>query len=113
MEVTLKYVPWSGPAMELRLTLPEKSQEKPLANLLAVVSKAYAKRHGAVEADCAVYREGARLDLARPVGDALAAGDTVIIRPPRPAPAAAAPVVAARARPRRRLVRVNVVSDPN
>ena len=138
MEVVLKYVPRDAgrPAMELKVTLPEKAQRRPLRSLRSVVEKAYAKRHGGVPLDDAVglyTRAGERLDEAAAVGDAVAAGGAVVLRAARgkraPAPSVAAvgaeekaPSVAAAVgkenaavveRKRKRLVRMNVIADPN
>ena len=137
MEVVLKYVPRDAgrPAMELKVTLPEKAQRRPLRSLRSVVEKAYAKRHGGVPLDDAVglyTRAGERLDEAAAVGDAVAAGGAVVLRAARgkraPTPSIAAvgeedkaPSVAAVGkenaavveRKRKRLVRMNVIADPN
>ena len=136
MEVVLKYVPRDAgrAAMELKVTLPEKAQRRPLRSLKSVVEKAYAKRHGGVPLDDAVglYTRAGRLDESASVAEALGpAGGEVVVRAPRkaprrepepaaqPAPAPAPPLRGALRgvepnRPaKKRLVRVNIIADPN
>lgn len=82
MEVALKYVPLGTdcPAMELKVTLPEKTQKKCVRKLVDVMEKAYRKKHGAFDEACCVSRNGVRLEGDLVVRDAVKAGDELVIR---------------------------------
>ena len=126
MFVNLKYVSLDAtrPAMELRVNVPEKRLGKPVSSLVGVVEKAYGKRHGGVAFDegCEVYRDGVRVSGASRCADALCAEDDLVIRArrrksaaesaPGPVPVPATSPPEARKR-RRKLVRINVIADPN
>ena len=123
MDVVLKYVPRDAalPPMELRITLPEKTQKRTLENLLKVVAKTYESRHDTPFDDgVQFYHNNTKLDGDAVVGEVLTSGAELILRSRTAAPAAAVAVAAPAAlgkenapRKARRLVRVNVIADPN
>jgi hypothetical protein len=119
MEVVLKYV--GEPPMELKMTLPEKTQKKKLGHLLKIVEKTYKARHGVPFDDgVQLYRGGTKLDGDGIVGEVLTHGAELVLRSRKiltehPTAALAVPGKENLAPPkrRRRLVRMNVIADPN
>jgi hypothetical protein len=123
--------------MELRITLPEKTQKRTLENLLKVVAKTYKSRHDTPFDDgVQFYHSNTKLDGDAVVGEVLTSGAELVLRSRTAAPAAALAVAAVAApaaapaaavavaapaalgkenapRKARRLVRVNVIADPN
>ncbi|KAH8073500.1 hypothetical protein JL721_2801 [Aureococcus anophagefferens] len=77
MDVVLKYVPRDAalPPMELRITLPEKTQKRTLENLLKVVAKTYKSRHDTPFDDgVQFYHNNTKLDGDAVVGEVLTSG---------------------------------------
>ena len=114
----------NGRAPQVRITLPEKTQKRTLENLRKVVAKTYKSRHDTPFDDgVQFYHNNTKLDGDAVVGEVLTSGAELVLRSRKAAPAAALAVAAPPAlaalgkenapRKARRLVRVNVIADPN